>query len=622
MCNVILLPDGSRSDDRDTTVTSSNYSYAAGYAEVTVYVVPQETFVQIIMDEISGENSAVNAVSKAKKYLMIQNDLLNRSNRSDVAASEFYLNAHMKLFSHVLQSLAVLETGGAGESRVPVRSVMAVLLKLTGPELDFEEVVDELLQQCKLALQVDRVGLYVVDKILSTMILYVSQNVSRGDSNSATNSPSSVRLSMGKSPSSPGSTSSTNSKRSNGIRMPLKGIAAHVAVHGTPLVIADAYQNKHFDPSMDLRTGYRTKQMLSVPVCNHMGETVSVLQFINTLDGRLFSSHDVLIADLICRLLSTKAYLMKVRASLNGYKSLNKANEKFRIQVLSAVTDKPHRHLKLLTSLYVGTQQYGVTHRSELFPTVPFNADSFGVDATGFEGADNQLKSRISRCNFNTEVAFTSNIAGGVKDVELANLPQSGRIIIELFSKNNHPVSWTSIHMFDFDRTFRSGAIEAILMDGPRPASILDCVSACCELNQGKVSQSERSFDVETSILSVAFPSFDAVNVVRDLDLSARYYNAAQVPHNTLTGSGLNINSVEWYLLHMTAAEKKKYIHVVDLYAYQLLFPGTDIDTETAQLIWRMRLALSVECTWALPLFLLSVDWLNADAVEETYRLL
>ena len=624
LCNAIFLPDGSRSDEREAAATS-HYSYSTAYAEVTVYAVPQDKFIQIIMDEIVGENSAVNALSKAKKYQMIQNDLLNRSNRFDFSASEFHLITHMKLFSHVLQSLSVLESG-VSEVRAPVRSVMAVLLKLAGPELDFEEVVDELLQQCKLALQVDRVGLYVVDKILSTMILYVSQNIVKGD-NSATNSPSSTRLSTGKSlPGSPTSPSSTNAKRSSGIRMPLKGVAAHVALHGTPLVIADAYQNKHFDPSMDLRTGYRTKQMLSVPVCNHMGDTVSVLQFINTLDGRVFSSNDLLIADLISRLLSTKAHLIKLRASLNGYKSLNKAHEKLRVQILSAVTDKPHRHLKLSTSLYVGTQQYGVTQRSDLFPTVPFNADSYTINAAesdGQSGADSQRHGRISRCNFNTEVSFTSSsISGGVRDVELAHIPQAGRIIIELFSKNNHPVSWTSINLFNFDRTFQSGAVETLLIDGPRPASILDCISACCELQQSKLSQPERSKDFDTSILSVAFPSFEAAQVVRDVDLSARYYNAVQVPLNILTGSGLTINSVEWYLLHMTATEKKKYINSVDSYAYQILFPGTDIDAETAQLVWRMRLALCTECSWALPLFLLSVDWLNADAVEEAYRLL
>ena len=605
-----------KSQSEEAVGPSSMFSYHTSSGEVVLYAVPQHAFVEILTGEMRKGINGVNSLVMSKRMAVVQNELFIRSNRFDVSTSEAHLFAHLRLFAVILKGLSLLD--GAVRD---IKPVLAVLLKLSGPELDFEEILDELLQQCKSVLQVDRVGLYVVDKMLSSMVLYVSQGSGRVDSNPS--SPSS-QFSAAKSFGSLYNSGILNVvKRSNGIRMPLKGLAAHVAIFGQPLNIPDAYQDKNFDPSMDLRTGYRTRQVLCVPVKDHLGDVISVLQFINTADGRPFTTNDMLVADLLAKIISSKSYLIKLRASINSYKPINKSTDKFRLQLLSAVTEKPHRHLKLTASLFVGMQQYGPTQRSDIFPTVPFVGRT--TDRSLRDDGEESVQNRMSRCVFNSEISFSTSFGGskGLKDVELSNLPQSGRIFIELFSKNNHPVAWTSINMFDFDRTLQTGALEAILVDGPRPTSMPECIAASCELQQTKIHHSEflRLGDGEMNVLSVAFPTFDTVNVARDFDLSARYYSPFQrIP--SMQPGDINVNSVDWYMMHMTAMEKKKYLAIVDLYAHQVLSPGTDIDWETSQLIWRMRTALCVECAWALPIFLLSVDWLNADAAEDAYRLL
>ncbi len=62
-------------------------------------------------------------------------------------------------------------------------------------------------------------------------------------------------------------------------------IAAHAAVSGKTVNIADAYVAKGFDFSgtrkFDERTGYRSKSFLTVPMRDHEGEVIGVLQLIN-----------------------------------------------------------------------------------------------------------------------------------------------------------------------------------------------------------------------------------------------------------------------------------------------------------------------------------------------------
>jgi HD-GYP domain-containing protein (c-di-GMP phosphodiesterase class II) len=67
-------------------------------------------------------------------------------------------------------------------------------------------------------------------------------------------------------------------------------IAAHAALTGQTVNIADAYTAEGFDftgtRAFDAKTGYRSKSFLTVPMRNHEGETIGVLQLINAVDPR------------------------------------------------------------------------------------------------------------------------------------------------------------------------------------------------------------------------------------------------------------------------------------------------------------------------------------------------
>ena len=66
------------------------------------------------------------------------------------------------------------------------------------------------------------------------------------------------------------------------IRLPVgKGIAGYVAQTGEIINIPDAYKDSRFNPDIDKRTGYRTRNMLCMPMKNKDGKIIGVFQLLN-----------------------------------------------------------------------------------------------------------------------------------------------------------------------------------------------------------------------------------------------------------------------------------------------------------------------------------------------------
>ena len=72
-------------------------------------------------------------------------------------------------------------------------------------------------------------------------------------------------------------------------------VSTHVALTGTTINIADAYDTANFDfagtKAFDQKTGYRSKSFLTVPLKNHKGDVIGVVQLIN---ARVRNAPDVI----------------------------------------------------------------------------------------------------------------------------------------------------------------------------------------------------------------------------------------------------------------------------------------------------------------------------------------
>jgi signal transduction protein with GAF and PtsI domain len=70
------------------------------------------------------------------------------------------------------------------------------------------------------------------------------------------------------------------------IRMPIgQGLAGQVALTGETINVPDAYADARFDRNVDMRTGFRTLNMLVIPVWGSKGRPVGVIQTLNKRDG-------------------------------------------------------------------------------------------------------------------------------------------------------------------------------------------------------------------------------------------------------------------------------------------------------------------------------------------------
>ncbi len=76
------------------------------------------------------------------------------------------------------------------------------------------------------------------------------------------------------------------------IRLPThRGVVGYVARTGRMLNLKDVYNDPRFDRSVDQRTGYRTKTMLTMAIRDGSGSVVGVLQALNKVEG-IFTAQD------------------------------------------------------------------------------------------------------------------------------------------------------------------------------------------------------------------------------------------------------------------------------------------------------------------------------------------
>ena len=70
------------------------------------------------------------------------------------------------------------------------------------------------------------------------------------------------------------------------IRLPAeKGIAGWVAREGSAVRLEDAYADPRFEPDIDRRLGFKTRQLMCLPIRNEGGDIIGVLQLLNKAEG-------------------------------------------------------------------------------------------------------------------------------------------------------------------------------------------------------------------------------------------------------------------------------------------------------------------------------------------------
>lgn len=158
--------------------------------------------------------------------------------------------------------MRALEAELAHERRV-ASSLREVGLAL-GTTLDLEALLELILDRITVAVEADRATLYLFDEVRRELVSRVAQ----GDTVQA------IRLRLG------------------------EGIAGYVAESGKTARVRDAYKDPRFNRAWDALTGYRTRTILAVPMKNHLGRTIGVVQVLNKKGGDFTDSDAVVLTAL------------------------------------------------------------------------------------------------------------------------------------------------------------------------------------------------------------------------------------------------------------------------------------------------------------------------------------
>ncbi len=144
--------------------------------------------------------------------------------------------------------------------------VALVLVKLghLRVERDRHTYLERIVDLCSQATDAERATLYVVDREQSELRSAVAQRAPE------------IRLSLG------------------------SGIGGHVAQTGETINVPDAYADPRFDNTVDRLSGFRTTNILAVPVWGEGGgEVVGVIQVLNKRGGGAFERHDQMLLERI-----------------------------------------------------------------------------------------------------------------------------------------------------------------------------------------------------------------------------------------------------------------------------------------------------------------------------------
>jgi sigma-B regulation protein RsbU (phosphoserine phosphatase) len=132
--------------------------------------------------------------------------------------------------------------------------ILEVAAKLAAP-FDVTSMLTEVMEAAKNVLDVERATVWLYDRAADELVLRVASDIKD------------VRIPAG------------------------KGLAGSCAQSRRMINVRDCYADPRFDPSLDRKSGFRTRCMLTLPLIDHNDNLVGVMQVVNKRDG-VFESFD------------------------------------------------------------------------------------------------------------------------------------------------------------------------------------------------------------------------------------------------------------------------------------------------------------------------------------------
>lgn len=240
-------------------------------SRVTTY--GEETSLDILeRGEVVGELVSLDGRTRSARATCIEDSVLLSMTKNEF--EQLLLSSH-KLSFNLLRELSARirkaddnivqrleEQRRANELRFNRLHELIEASKIINSTLDLEKLLGLILDAAAKSTDADRGTLYLVDEMTKELWSKVLQGTDMVE----------IRLPIG------------------------KGLAGYVAEKGETINIPDTYADPRFNPDIDKRSGYHTRNMLCMPLKNKDGKIIGVFQLLNKKQGS-FDKEDIAFID-------------------------------------------------------------------------------------------------------------------------------------------------------------------------------------------------------------------------------------------------------------------------------------------------------------------------------------
>lgn len=160
------------------------------------------------------------------------------------------------------------------------------------------------------------------------------------------------------------------------------GVAGWVFRNGQDLVIDDAYADQRFNPEIDRKTGYRTRNIMCVPLRNASGAVTGVAEVLNKRHAA-FDQHDLLLLRAMC----SQAVSALENARLFEEVAAARHEEARIFEVTHAISSELNLN-RLLERIVAVTTEILTAERSSLFLYDPATHELWSRVAEGIGAAE------------------------------------------------------------------------------------------------------------------------------------------------------------------------------------------------------------------------------------------
>ena len=191
------------------------------------------------------------------------------------------------------------------------------------------------------------------------------------------------------------------------------GIVGSVFTNQSPLLINDAYGDPRFYSEVDKKTGFRTRNILCIPIINREGKCIGALQALNKITGD-FKEEDIELLTSISHYVAIALENSQLYEEIKSYSEELK-DTLFRIETLERVKGQLTKFVPSSVAKMVEKDPDNLT-----FEKTPMDVTILFIDIQGFskitENYDQRLVNDMVECHFSRYLECIHRHGGEVNE--------------------------------------------------------------------------------------------------------------------------------------------------------------------------------------------------------------